>query len=79
MARHIVASTAEIPPGTNKVVSVKGREIAVFNVKGSVISIENESGRHETWGQTSAPLVRPARWMSRALRWEPSAIVSSAV
>lgn len=42
MARHIVASAADIPPGTNKVVSVKGREIAVFNVKGSFYALLNK-------------------------------------
>jgi nitrite reductase/ring-hydroxylating ferredoxin subunit len=32
MSRHVVASTAEIPPGGRKRVVVKGRPIAIFNL-----------------------------------------------
>ena len=32
MSRHVVATTAEIAPGTCKIVTVKGREIGVFHV-----------------------------------------------
>jgi nitrite reductase/ring-hydroxylating ferredoxin subunit len=32
MSRHVVATTAEIPPGGRKIVTVKGREIGVFHV-----------------------------------------------
>lgn len=42
MARHVVASIAEILPGANKVVTVKGREIAVFNVKGVFYALLNK-------------------------------------
>ena len=38
MARHIVASTSEIPPGGNKVVEINGRDIVVF-VTGGVIPL----------------------------------------
>ncbi len=41
MSRHVVATVDEIAPGTNKVVMVKGREIAVFNVKGEFFALLN--------------------------------------
>lgn len=34
MSRHVVASVGEIAPGTSKRVTVKGRDIALFNVAG---------------------------------------------
>src|ERR1700722_6318181 len=37
MARHIVASTTEIPPGGNKVVGIGGRDIVVFHVNGGLL------------------------------------------
>ena len=41
MARHIVASTSEIPPGGNKVVDVDGRDIVVFHVNGEFFALLN--------------------------------------
>lgn len=35
MARHVVAKTAEIPLGSQKVVRVEERDICIFNVKGA--------------------------------------------
>lgn len=32
MARHVVASVEDIPPGTRKIVSVNGREIGIFRI-----------------------------------------------
>ena len=32
MARHVVATVDEIPPGSCKIVAVRGREIGVFNL-----------------------------------------------
>jgi nitrite reductase/ring-hydroxylating ferredoxin subunit len=32
MARHVVATVEEIPPGSCKIVAVRGREIGVFNL-----------------------------------------------
>jgi nitrite reductase/ring-hydroxylating ferredoxin subunit len=32
MARHVVAMVDEIAPGTSKIVTVRGREIGIFNV-----------------------------------------------
>ncbi|MBB5755188.1 Rieske (2Fe-2S) protein [Prosthecomicrobium pneumaticum] len=42
MARYVVATTGDIPVGTNKVVTVRGREIAVFNVKGAFYAFLNK-------------------------------------
>ena len=42
MARHVVASVAEIPVGSRKVVTVRGREIAVFNVNGAYYAFLNK-------------------------------------
>jgi nitrite reductase/ring-hydroxylating ferredoxin subunit len=41
MARHIVASTSEIPPGGNKVVDVEVRDIVVFRVNGEFFALLN--------------------------------------
>ena len=41
MSRHIVAKAGEIPEGTSKLVSVKGRDIAVFNVGGAFYALAN--------------------------------------
>ena len=39
MARHIVARLADVPPGTRKLVSVKGRDVALFNVMGELFAV----------------------------------------
>lgn len=54
MARHVVATTSEIPPGGNKVVTVKGREIVVFHVNGEFFALLNRCP-HE-----GAPLAKAA-------------------
>lgn len=36
-----VATVAEIPPGERRIVTVVNREIAIFNVDGSLYAIEN--------------------------------------
>ena len=41
MTRHVVATVDEIAPGAAKLVTVKGREIAVFNVGGSYFAFFN--------------------------------------
>ena len=40
-SRHIVAATAELPPGQRKIVEIAGREIGVFNIKGSFYALRN--------------------------------------
>jgi len=32
MSRHVVASVEEIPPGSRRIVTVKGREIGIFRI-----------------------------------------------
>lgn len=41
MAKHIVAAVAEIPPGGRKIVTVRGREIGVFNIDGAFYALIN--------------------------------------
>ena len=41
MSRHLVASVEEIAPGTCKVVTIKGREIGVFNVNNEFFALIN--------------------------------------
>lgn len=33
--QHIVAYTDEIPPGSRKIVTIEGREIGIFNIRGT--------------------------------------------
>jgi nitrite reductase/ring-hydroxylating ferredoxin subunit len=54
MARHVVATTSEIPAGGNKVVTVGGREIVVFHVNGEFFALLNRCP-HE-----GAPLAKAA-------------------
>jgi nitrite reductase/ring-hydroxylating ferredoxin subunit len=41
MARHVVATVAEIPPGSRKIVEVAGRSIGIFNVGGAFFALRN--------------------------------------
>jgi 3-phenylpropionate/trans-cinnamate dioxygenase ferredoxin subunit len=41
MNRHVVARVADIPPGSSKLVTVQGRDIAVFNLHGEFFAIFN--------------------------------------
>ena len=41
MARWVVATVDEIPPGQRKIVDVGGRSIGVFNVKGEYFAVLN--------------------------------------
>jgi 3-phenylpropionate/trans-cinnamate dioxygenase ferredoxin subunit len=41
MARHVVASVGEVAPGTSKLVTVKGREIGIFNINGEYFALAN--------------------------------------
>ena len=41
-ARHVVAKVGEIPIGGKKLVSVKGRDIGVFNVNGEFFALLNK-------------------------------------
>ncbi len=41
MTKHVVAPVAEIPPGTRRLLTVKGRPIAVFNLGGEFFGLLN--------------------------------------
>ncbi len=41
MARHVVATVDEIPPGQRKLVEVAGRSIGIFNVGGEFFALRN--------------------------------------
>lgn len=41
MPKHIIATTDEIPPAGRKIVTVKGREIGVFNLNGTYYALRN--------------------------------------
>jgi nitrite reductase/ring-hydroxylating ferredoxin subunit len=41
MSRHVVGRVAEVPPGTAKLVTVKGRDIGIFNVAGKFYALAN--------------------------------------
>src|ERR1700744_3252444 len=43
MSKHVVATVAEIPPGQRKLVTVRGRSIAVFNLAGAFFGLFNRS------------------------------------
>jgi len=42
MPRHVVARAAELPPGTRKLVSIAGRDIVVFNIKGELFALSDK-------------------------------------
>lgn len=42
MSWHVVANVEEIAPGTSKLVTVKGREIGIFNIKGEYFALLNK-------------------------------------
>jgi nitrite reductase/ring-hydroxylating ferredoxin subunit len=42
MARHVVARADQIAPGSSMLVTLKGREIGVFNVKGEYYAFSNK-------------------------------------
>ncbi len=41
MAKHIIGTVDEIPPGERKLVTIEGREIGVFNVRGEFYALRN--------------------------------------
>jgi nitrite reductase/ring-hydroxylating ferredoxin subunit len=41
MTKHVIATVDEIAPGGRKLVELKGREIAVFNIAGEFFAISN--------------------------------------
>jgi nitrite reductase/ring-hydroxylating ferredoxin subunit len=41
LAKHVVASVDEVPPGSRKIVEVAGRSIGIFNVGGEFFALRN--------------------------------------
>ena len=41
MARHVVAPVDELPPGSRKFLTIDGRPIAIFNIKGEFFGLLN--------------------------------------
>jgi nitrite reductase/ring-hydroxylating ferredoxin subunit len=41
MSRHVVAPTRDVPPGSHKLFTVKGRPIAIFNLDGGFYGMLN--------------------------------------
>lgn len=41
MRRHVIGAALDLPSGKNKVVTVEGRSVGVFNVKGSYYALKN--------------------------------------
>jgi 3-phenylpropionate/trans-cinnamate dioxygenase ferredoxin subunit len=41
MSRHVVAPVSELPPGSRRLVTVRGRPIAVFNIAGEYFGLLN--------------------------------------
>ena len=39
--RHVVAPVGEFPPGTRRLVTVRGRPIAIFNIEGEFFALFN--------------------------------------
>jgi len=56
MTRHIVASVDELPPGSRKFLTVDGRPIAVFNIKGEYFGLLNRCP-HQGASLCEGPLI----------------------
>jgi 3-phenylpropionate/trans-cinnamate dioxygenase ferredoxin subunit len=41
MSKHVVAAAADIPPGSRRLVNVRGRPIAIFNIGGEFFGLFN--------------------------------------
>lgn len=61
MARYVVGTVAEIPPGARKIVTVAGRSIGVFNLGGEFFALRNRCPHQggplcegKTWGAVQA-------------------------
>jgi nitrite reductase/ring-hydroxylating ferredoxin subunit len=63
VARYVVASVEEIPPGGRKIVEVGGRSIGIFNVRGEFFALRNRCPHQggplcvgKTWGLVTGDL-----------------------
>ena len=41
MGKHVVAAVSELPPGSRRLISIRGRPIAVFNLDGEFYALVN--------------------------------------
>ncbi|MFC0330969.1 Rieske (2Fe-2S) protein [Paenibacillus sepulcri] len=41
MGRHVIGAAADLPPGTNRILTVEGRSVGVFNVSGTYYALKN--------------------------------------
>jgi nitrite reductase (NADH) small subunit len=41
MGRHVVGAAADLPPGSSKILTLEGRSVGVFNVKGAYHALKN--------------------------------------
>jgi nitrite reductase/ring-hydroxylating ferredoxin subunit len=41
MSKHVVAAVSEVPPGQRKLVTIRGRQIAIFNLDGEFFGLFN--------------------------------------
>lgn len=63
MSRHVVASVADIPPGTRKIVTVNGREIGIFRIGDDFYGLINRcphQGAPLCTGEIVSRLVAPS-------------------
>lgn len=60
MARHVVATVDELPPGTRKFLEIDGRPIAVFNINGEFFGLLNRCP-HQGAALCEGPLIGLAR------------------
>jgi len=58
MSRHVVAAVGEIAPGGSKLVTIKGRPIALFNVEGEYFAFFNNCP-HAGASLCNGKIVRP--------------------
>ena len=69
MAEFVVGAVEEIPPGSKRVVTVKGIEIGVFNVNGSFYALPNRC-THQ-WGPLCEGALASTLTASAATDWRP--------
>ncbi|MGD0105835.1 MAG: Rieske (2Fe-2S) protein [Rhodopila sp.] len=63
MTRHVVAGVEEIPPGSRKIVTIKGREIGIFRIGDDFYGLINRcphQGAPLCRGEIVSRLVAPA-------------------
>jgi nitrite reductase (NADH) small subunit len=41
MGRHVIGKVSELPPGTNRILSLENRSVGIFNVSGEFYALKN--------------------------------------